>query len=180
MNDDLTVARGALAQARKRNIEMRLQIKRCGGHVAMIEAALQREPRPPDADFASALYYLKQHLDFYTSEPALVHGRINGADGSAAAWDVEPVGLFRAAEPPPPPQLTGAIAIVCSCLVWLRNAADMRQHWETGCFDGADYELPVAPPADPSVPQVSRDPEEEAEWRAIVEKIRADRWIKGY
>jgi hypothetical protein len=49
-------------------------------------------------------------------------------------------GVWRPPEPPASPQELGCRAIVCSCLELLRHPAQVRQHWETGCFDRPAFE----------------------------------------
>jgi hypothetical protein len=48
-------------------------------------------------------------------------------------------GMFHPPAPPTSPQELGAVAVVCTCLEELTNAAEMRQHWEAGCFDAPAY-----------------------------------------
>lgn len=49
------------------------------------------------------------------------------------------VGMWRPPSPPPSPQESGAVAVVCSCLEELTNAEEVRLHWEVGCFDIPEY-----------------------------------------
>jgi hypothetical protein len=94
----------------------------------LIESKLQ-EPEPPLTEkLLRALFYLKLNLD----RAASVRG------------------VRRPSAPPQPPEELGAVAIICTCRSWLRNVAEVHQHWETGCFDQPEYEAPqVCLPQDP-------------------------------
>jgi len=54
------------------------------------------------------------------------------------------VGIWRPPTPPASPQELDCFAVVCTCLGYLKTAGQMRQHWETGCFDLPEYEVQEA------------------------------------
>jgi len=49
-------------------------------------------------------------------------------------------GMWRPLSPPESPEALGCAAIVCNCREELTDAQQVRQHWETGCFDVPEYE----------------------------------------
>jgi len=85
----------------------------------------------------------KTRIQLENTEPWPYGVRIDNAVASPEALRPSVLsyrGMWRPPAPPESPEDLGCDAIVCSCLVLLRNSAQVRQHWETGCFDCPEFE----------------------------------------
>ena len=73
----------------------------------------------------------------------LGHSRIDQqvvSTGTARPGTLHFLGMWRPPTPPESPQELDCTGVVCRCLEYLRSPGEVRQHWETGCFDVPDYE----------------------------------------
>jgi hypothetical protein len=141
--DDLTVARRAHARARERTYQFRLEL-----HDALraLEEAAEALKKGDAHEIHKAMRsardslegYATRGVDSWTGE-ARIDGKIKDHP-----W-VGPethrfLGMWRPPSPPDSPQKRGCSAIICRCLVELGDEAQVRQHWDTGCFDLPEYE----------------------------------------
>jgi len=157
MDDDLMVARRAYAQALVRIARLQQGLDRTRRHIKLIERKLKEPEPPPTNDLLRALFYLEAGLG--RSDERSIRG------------------VQRPSTPPAPPEDVGAVATICRCRSWLRNAEEVHQHWETGCFDQPEYEAPT-PPWNPELPVDASDGELQ-EIKQLIESLMREAWIKG-
>ncbi len=49
-------------------------------------------------------------------------------------------GVWRPPTRPQTPEELECSAVICTCLMWLRDAEQVEQHWASGCFDLPEFE----------------------------------------
>jgi hypothetical protein len=157
MEDDLLVARRALAQALTAIARLQLGRDHARRHLELIEERISESPGVPDrTEMLQALDCLRRGL-FH--DERVVRG------------------VRQPAAPRTPPEELGATAIVCTCRTLLYCRAEVQQHWETGCFVEPEYETRSASFFD------NLDDDTDAAVEEFIVEFREARirneWIKG-
>lgn len=134
--DDLSVARRAYARVQSKLEELRHD-------AASVRKSLERVERALDGVdvgryVQSRLYKARFQLERMSARAVRVDGE-QGGERLVRDADHRFVGMWRPPAPPKSPEDIGCIAIVCACLAHLTSAEQVRQHWETGCFDVPEY-----------------------------------------
>jgi hypothetical protein len=137
--DDLTVARRAHTRALEKAIQLRMDLLEVLKDIERAERALKRGKldsvatscdRARDALSRLSARGMQVRIgDKATCEPSIDH------------LTHRFVGLRRPPVPPASPQELDCSAIVCGCHELLYDRNQIRQHWETGCFDLPEFEM---------------------------------------
>ena len=158
--DDLTVARRVHIRALEKAIRVRLDLL---GVLKTIEGAELAFKEGKRKAVLKSLRSARSALSAITRDG--VHGRIDGGFDPDVVFGLGShrlIGMWRPPAPPAWPHESGCIAIVCTCLEELTGDAQIRQHWETGCYDLPDFQS-VAP-----VP-------EDEDWNSFLEGLDVER-----
>ena len=152
--DDLEVARHAYAVAREKLMRLEHQVRHAREDIEHVRNSLGREV---GSDVHKRLSTAWHELDFITSYRG--GARINGEVHSTASvsWEThELLGIWRPPAPPQSPEELDCTAIICACRTCLRSAAQVRQHWEAGCFDLPNYETTTRKDLDTRLDEIEK------------------------
>lgn len=152
--DDLTVARRVHIRTLEKVMQGRLELLGVLNNIARAERALETGKRKA----------LLKSLNGARGELRRIAG-----DGMSARIDGETryiavdtpgryrfVGMWRPSVLPTFRQESNCVAIVCTCLEELNDDAQIRQHWELGCYD---------------LPEFKTEPPMSDEDRALLEEL---------
>jgi len=140
--DDLTVARRAHVKALERLAQLRLEMR---GPLRAVRLARRALGSKADRAYRleKALRKAQRTLESAACESARIDEQTVFVP-PVGAGTLRFVGMWRPPTPPASPQELDCSAVICNCLEYLRTAGQMRQHWETGCFDRPEYEVQEA------------------------------------
>jgi hypothetical protein len=152
--DDLAVARRAYSLAREELMRLEHQVRLAREDIEHVSHSLGTDI---ESDIRKRLTGVWEEL---CGSPSARGTRINGEVHTSAfvSWETHNfLGLWRPPAPPQSPQELGCAAIICACRTDLRNAAQVRQHWETGCFDLPNYETTVRRDLDTILDEIKKE-----------------------
>jgi hypothetical protein len=135
---DLEIARRALRCAQQRIA--RLQRQMVVGRRAIVQAhrALGETGRKRGHRLNKRLVAARHKLDEGIDE-ARIDGRMVDLR-TTRPGALQYLGMWRPPVPPESPEALDCSAVICTCFTYLRSSGQVRQHWETGCFDVPDYQ----------------------------------------